>query len=132
MNTRTRTKTPLSLYLRPLLWGVATGVVVATVLLFLCALPVYKASLPAGTVTPLAVTAAALGSFAGGLAAGLSARQSGLLMGAVCGTLLYLILLIAGLARGGGVAPGYAALKWAVMTVCSAAGGVLGVNRRGP
>jgi putative membrane protein (TIGR04086 family) len=130
MNTHTRTKSPLTPYIKPLLWGIATGVVAATVLLLLCALLVYKASLPAGAMTPLAVSAVALGAFAGGLAAGLSGRQSGLLMGAVCGTLLYLILLIAGLARGGGVAPGYAALKWAVMTVCSAAGGVLGVNRR--
>ena len=130
MNTHTRTKSPLTPYIKPLLWGIATGVVAATVLLLLCALLVYRVSLPAGAVTPLAVTSVALGAFAGGLAAGLSGRQSGLLMGAVCGTLLYLILLIAGLARGGGVAPGYAALKWAVMTVCSAAGGVLGVNRR--
>ena len=127
MNTRNRLSLPP--FVKPLLIGLCVGVVTATLLLLLCALLVYKMTLPIGALTPMALVATGLGSLAGGIAVGLSAKQSGLLMGAVCGTLVYLILLIAGLARGG-VAPGYAALKWAVLTVCSAAGGVWGVNRR--
>ena len=42
--------------------------------------------------------------------------------------LLNIILLIIGLAGGGGLSPALTVLKWAVLTVCSAAGGVLGVN----
>lgn len=127
MNAHTRLS--LSPFVKPLLIGLCVGVVTSTLLLLLCALLVYKMALPMGALTPMALAATGLGSLAGGIAVGLCAGQRGLLMGAVCGTLLYLILLIAGLARGG-VAPAYAALKWAVLTVCSAAGGVWSVNRR--
>ena len=130
MNTHTRYTLPP--ILRALLLGVAIGVVVATGLLLLCALLMIRLDLPEGAVAPMALTAAGLGALASGIAAGLYHKQMGLLMGAVCGTLWYLILLVAGLVRVGGIAPGYAALKWAVLTVCSAAGGVWGVNRRHP
>lgn len=116
-------------YIKSLLIGLCVGVVTATLLLLLCALLLYKMDLPLGAATPMALAAIGLGGLAGGVAVGLSARQQGLLWGAVCGTLLYLVLLMAGLTRGG-VAPGYAILKWAVLTVCSAAGSVWGVNRR--
>lgn len=125
----TRTPSPLSPPLKAILIGLAVGAVATTGLLLLFALLLYKLSLPPGILPPLAVTAAGAGALIGGLAAGLSTKERGWLLGAACGTLLYLILLIAGLARGG-IDPAYAALKWAVMTVCSAAGGVVGVNRR--
>lgn len=128
----TRTPSPLSPWLRPILIGLAVGAVTATGLLLLFALLIYKLDLPMGAVTPLAVIAMGLGSLVGGIAVGLSTKEKGLLSGAVCGALLYLILLIAGLARTGDVALGYAAVKGTVMTVASAAGGVLGVNRRHP
>ena len=117
---------------KPVFIGVCVGVVCTTLLLLLSAWLFYKLALPVAAVTPVAVAALCLGGFAGGTAVGLSAGQKGLLLGAVCGTLLYLILLIAGVAYGGGVSSGYAVLKWAVLMVCSAAGGVLGVNRRHP
>lgn len=126
----TRTPSPLSPLLKPILIGMGVGAVAATGFMLLSALLVYKLSLPLGAMPPMAVAAMGLGSFVGGIATGLSTKERGLLMGATCGALLYLILLIAGLARTGHVALGYAAVKWAVMTVCSAAGGVLGVNRR--
>ena len=132
MHTHDHAPARLSSWLRPVLTGVSVGVVAATLFLLLFALLIYKLPIPTAAVTPLAVAAMGLGGFAGGFAAGVSAKQRGLLVGAVCGTLLFFVLLIAGLARGDGVAWGYAAIKWAVLTVCSAAGGVLGVNRRHP
>ena len=132
MHTHNSTPSRLSPWLRPVLMGVCVGVVSTTLLLLLFAFLLFRTSLPASTATPMAVAALGLGGFLGGLAAGLNGRQRGLLLGAVCGTLLYLILLLAGLACGGELASGYALLKWAVLTVCSAAGGVLGVNRRHP
>ena len=114
---------------KSLLIGLCIGVVTATLLLLVGALLIYKMDLPLGVTTPLALVAIGIGGLLGGGAVGLSAKQQGLLLGAVCGTLMYLILLIAGLARGD-IAPGYAAIKWAVLAVCSAAGSVWGVNRR--
>ena len=61
-----------------------------------------------------------------------SHKEKGLLIGGLCGVLLALLLLIGGIADGKGPTWGYAVLEWAVLTVCSAAGGVLGVNRRHP
>ncbi len=127
MSTHTRLSLPP--LVKPLLIGMCVGVVTATLLLLLCALLVFKTTLPSGAITSMALVATGVGGLAGGIATGLSAGQKGLLIGAVCGTLLYLILLIIGLARGG-VAPAYAAIKWAMLTVCSAAGSVWGVNRR--
>lgn len=131
MNTHTRTNRPWPPYITPLTLGVSVGVVTATLLLLLCALLIEKLAVPAGAVTAMALVAVGVGGLAGGFTTGLGIKKNGLLWGALCGTLLYLILLMAGLARGG-VAPGYAAIKWAVLTVCSAAGGVVGVNRRQP
>ena len=128
MNTHTRTQSPLPL--RPILIGLGIGVVSATLMLLVFALLIYKLSLPDGAVTPLALVAIGIGCAAGGFAAGLGNGKNGWLIGGLCGTLLYLILLLAGLFRAGGMAVGYAAVKWAVCTVCSAAGGVWGVNRR--
>ena len=128
MNTHTRTQSPLPL--RPILIGLGIGVVSATLMLLIFALLIYKLSLPDGVVTPLALVAIGIGCAAGGFAAGLGNGKNGWLIGGLCGTLLYLILLLAGLFRAGGMALGYAAVKWAVCTVCSAIGGVLGVNRR--
>ena len=126
----TRTPSPLSPRLKSVLIGLGVGAVAATGFMLLSALLVYQLALPLGTLPPIAVIATGLGCLAGGIAAGLSAKENGLALGAICGVLLYLILLIAGLARTGHVAFGYAAVKCAVMTVCSAVGGVLGVNRR--
>ena len=126
---KSRTTNTLTTLLRPIGVGLCVGVVTATLLLLVCALLIYKMDLPLGATTPLALVAIGIGGLLGGGAVGLSAKQQGLLLGAVCGTLMYLILLIAGLARGD-IAPGYAAIKWAVLAVCSAAGSVWGVNRR--
>lgn len=117
-------------YAKSLLIGLCVGVVGGTLLLLVSALLLYKLNLPLGAVTPMALAALGLGGLGGGIATGLCAGQKGLLLGAACGTLLYLILLVAGAIRGGDPAPAYAALKWAVVTVCSAAGSVWGVNRR--
>lgn len=129
MNTHTRTPFTLHPYVRSLLLGVGIGVVTATLLLLLCAAVIARVAVPGGAIPPMAVAAMGIGSLVGGCAVGRSAKRHGLWLGAVCGTLLYLILLTVGLARGG-VSPAYAAIKWAVLTVCSAAGGVWSVNRR--
>lgn len=132
MSTHHRIPTRLSLWLRPVLIGVCVGVVCTTLLLILCALLLYKLALPTTVVTPMALAALGLGGLAGGLAAGMSGKEKGLLIGGLCGVVLALLLLIGSIADGRGPTWGYAVLEWAVLTVCSAAGGVLGVNRRHP
>ncbi|MBQ4333001.1 MAG: TIGR04086 family membrane protein [Clostridia bacterium] len=130
MNTQSTTRTVLQQWVRPLLVGLCVGVLCCTLLLLLAALAIRSVEIPRAAVTPLATVAAGIGAFAGGLAAALAAGRRGLVMGALCGILLFVIILLAGLARATGIDPGYAAIKLAVLTVAGAIGGVLGVNRK--
>jgi putative membrane protein (TIGR04086 family) len=130
MNTHDRTQSFFGRRIRPLLFGVAVGIVVCTLLLMLMAAVIQRVDIPAGAALPLAVGAAAAGAFLAGLTAALVAGQRGLLMGAVSGLLLYLPMLVAGLARYSAVDGGASLLKLAVLVAAGAVGGVLGVNRR--
>ena len=78
MNTHTRFSLPSSV--RSVLVGVAVGVVIATGLLLLCALLIYRLDLPDGAVTPMALIAIGLGALVGGAVAGLCHKQKGLLI----------------------------------------------------
>lgn len=117
-------------WLLPLLPGVGVGIVGSTLLLLLMAVLITQVDVPQGMLAPLAVSAAGVGAFAGGLTTALCAGRRGLVMGALCGGVLYVILLLAGLLSTGDINPGYAILKLAVLTLCGAIGGILGVNRR--
>ena len=130
MKPHEKTKPLWSVAWRPLGIGLCMGVVCCTLLLLLAALLLNTADIPHGVVMPLAVCAAGCGAFTAGLAAALIAGQRGLVWGAVCGGLLYLILLLVGLVRSGGVDGGYAVIKAALLTLCGAIGGLIAVNRK--
>ena len=115
---------------RPMVLGLCVGVVCCTLWLLLAAALVNTIDVPQEVIAPLAVCAAGLGAFAAGLTAGLVTGRRGLMWGAICGASLYLILLCSGLIRAGGVDGGYALIKWAVLTLCGAVGGLLAVNRK--
>lgn len=116
--------------LRPLGLGLCVGVVCCTLLLLLAAVLLNTADIPHAAVTPLAVVAAGAGAFAAGLTTGLAVDRRRLLWGTVGGALLYLVLLVVGLIRSGGVDGGYALIKWAVLTLCGAIGGLVAASRR--
>lgn len=127
---KSRTTNTLTTLLRPIGLGLCVGVITATVILLGAAAVLWQTDIPRGAVAPMAVAAAAIGALVAGLVAALCAGKRGLLIGALCGTVMALILLIVGLVRFGGVDVGYTALKWAVMTLCGAIGGLIGVNRK--
>ena len=115
--------------LRPLLVGLCVGAVCCTLLLLAAACLLRSVDLPLGVAIPTAVVAAAISAFVGGFATARTAGSHGLLMGSACGVMLFLIILLCGLCRGG-VEGGYAAIKLAALTLAGAIGGVLGVNRK--
>lgn len=117
-------------WLRPVLVGVAVGLIACVGALMLMALVVQSVDVPRAAILPLAIAAAAIGAFLAGLTAAAVARQKGLLLGAVCGLTLWLLILLAGVARYTGVSGGNAVLKLAVLLLCGGIGGVLGVNLR--
>lgn len=116
--------------LRPLALSLCVGVVCCTLCLLLAAMLVNTIDVPQEAIAPLAVCAAGMGAFAAGLTAGLVTGCRGLVWGSVCGAVLYLVLLLSGLIRTGGVDGGYALIKLAVLTLCGAVGGLLAVNRK--
>ncbi len=117
-------------WLRPVLVGVAVGLIVCVGALMLMALIVQSVDVPRAAILPLAIVAAAIGAFLAGLTVAAVAKQKGLLLGAVCGLVLWLLILLAGVARYTGVSGEGAALKLAVLLLCGSVGGVLGVNMR--
>ncbi len=117
-------------WVRPLLIGTAVGIIACTAVMLLMTLVLQHAEIPRRAVMPMAVAAAAVGSFLAGLVAARLARQNGLLLGALCGSVLYLLVLAAGLLHYAGVGIGFAAVKAGMMLVAGALGGILGVNRR--
>lgn len=130
MTSRSAKSPRITRWLLPLFWGMGVGLVCGTLLLMLTAKLVQSVEIAPSVLAPLAVAAVGCGCFVAGLVAALIAKERGLLWGAVCGTLTYLLLLLLGLFRFDSVAGGYALIKWAVLTVCGAGGGLIGVNRK--
>ena len=113
---------------RPVLWGIAAGGVITSLLLLLMALGMTAWDLPQAVIAPLATVAAAVGAFVGGLIAARIARQQGLLVGALCGVLLYALILLTGLTHVADMQATSILIKWAILIACGAVGGILGVN----
>ncbi|MBQ1950124.1 MAG: TIGR04086 family membrane protein [Clostridia bacterium] len=130
MKAHDRNQSLFSLWVRPILLGVAVGVLCCTLLLLLMALVVQTVDVPRGAALPMAIAAAAVGAFAAGLTAALISRRRGLLLGAVSGLVLFLVVLLAGFARYTAVDGGTAIIKLLVLMAAGGLGGVLGVNRR--
>ncbi len=130
MKTHDRSQTFFGCWVRPLLIGTAVGIVTCTLLLVIMAAVIQRVDIPRGMTQPLAISAAAVGSLTAGLTAAMLAGRRGLLLGAVTGLVLFLLVLLAGIARYTAVDGATSLLKLAVLTGAGAVGGVLGVNRR--
>lgn len=130
MRAHDRTPSFFRSWLRPVLVGVAVGLIGCIGLLMLMALIVQSVDVPRAAILPLAIAAAAIGAFLAGLTAAAVAGQKGLLLGAVCGLVLWLLILLAGVARYEGVSGGNALIKFAAFLLSGGIGGVLGVNLR--
>lgn len=120
----------VSRWIRPILIGVVVGAFCCLIILLLCAAIMAAQDIPQMAVTPMAVIAAAAGSFVGGLASAKAAGSRGIVYGAACGAALYLLVMIAGFAVLKDIRGIYALVKLAVMVGCAAVGGIIGVNTR--
>lgn len=117
-------------WIRPVLTGTAAGALACALLLLAFAAVMSVRDVPQGAVTPLALTAAAAGAFAGGFVCARKARARGLAFGALCGLVLYLLTMLAGFAALQDMRGLFALLKLLLMVFCGAAGGVAGINFR--
>ena len=116
--------------LRPVLIGTGVGAICCLVVLLLLATIMATKDVPKAAITPMAVVAAAVGAFIGGIVSARIAKEKGLLFGAACGLVLYLLVMIAGFSVLKDIRGGYAFIKLAVLIVCAAIGGIVGVNAK--
>ncbi len=116
--------------LRPVAFGTAGGILVTLACFLLFALVMQFQDVPHIMVSPLAVTAAIIGSFFAGFWAARVLKEKGLLVGSICGLLLFVIVFLSG-AAAGTLGDGSAMLvKLIAMLPAAALGGMLGVNVR--
>ena len=116
-------------FLRPVVIGAVVGALCCTLVLIIMAAIVASQDIPKAVITPMAIVAGAAGSFFGGFTAARIAKERGLIGGA-CGLLLFILVVIVGFAFLKEIRGAYILVKLAVMLVCSAVGGVIGVNLR--
>lgn len=116
-------------WIRPLLFGLAVGVIVCVGVLMLIAALIQTVDVPRAATLPLAIAAAAIGAFCAGLTAALIGKNRGLILGAVNGAVLFVLILSAGFIRYAGVDGTVALIKFAVLTAAGGIGGFVGVSR---
>ena len=123
-------KTAFTQWIRPITVGSVAGALVCFLLLLLMATVLVAKDIPKTAVTPMAVCAAAAGSFAGGALCAAITRQKGWLYGALCGAGLFLLVTLAGWVLLQQVRAATLLIKAAVLIGCGSIGGMLGVNLR--
>jgi len=125
-----RGESALSKWLRPVLIGATAGVLCCIGVLLLFALLMAVRDIPQPAVTPMAVIAAAVGSFFGGFVSARAAGSRGLVFGAATGALIFLLIVIAGFSFLHDIRGWYALIKLLVVVISSTLGGIYGVNFR--
>lgn len=127
MNKRKRNE-PSNKYLRPLLTGMITGALVIAAIIMLCALFFVIRDMPQTAAMPIALVAAGIGSVIGGVAAARSMREQGMIIGGLTGLALFAITFIVSLFIDGGTFSIFTPMRFIIMTLAGALGGILGVN----
>ncbi len=117
-------------YLKPVLIGTCVGAVGITAVLMLLSMFLSLQDVPQMVIAPMVIAALGIGSLSGGVVCGRLLREKGLWMGACVGLILFVILFVCGWQIGDQTVGVFGAVKLGVALLFSAAGGVLGANRK--
>ncbi len=90
-----------------------------------------KINVPANIVAIMSCIALCVGGYAGGYVGAKNRRNNGLAMGLLCGIFMFCILLIISLFFSGKLMGAGIGTKFALTLICSAVGGIVGVNHKG-
>ena len=115
-------------YIRPLIVGTVTAVVVTAAVILISALFFVIRDMPKTAAMPIALVASGLGSFVGAVAAAKTMREQGIIIGALTGFTMFAITLMVSLFASEGPLTAFTLIKFIVMTLSGALGGILGVN----
>ena len=127
MSTR-KELSPAASILLPLGVGTGVGVLVCVVILLIAAAIMTTGVFPTTAVTAVSLVAAAIGAFVGGFVAAKLSCQRGLLYGAGVGLLMFLLIMVVGIAVSQELRGAMMLLKAALTIGIGALGGVVGVN----
>ncbi len=130
MKTHNQKRTPMGYWARPLAVGMAVGLLISLLLLAVFAAVMASGLLSSRALSPLALSAATLGSLVGGFVSARAARMRGLLYGAGCGLLLFLLTVAVGFIAFPDASAPLLPLKAVLAVAAGALGGVLGVNMK--
>ena len=117
-------------YVKAVLAGVALGEIVTIAVLLLFSLLVSRIDLPLAVSDVLAVIAGGIGALGAGLVVGILLKEHGWLWGIACGGVMLLILFCLNAGFHQPSSPVFFLSKLCLILICSAAGGIWGVNRR--
>lgn len=115
----------------PLIWGGVVSVIMAFVLLSLCALLMTVKDMSESVTSVLSMVVLAVASFAGGFVGTRMAGKGGMKNGCIIGGILVLILVLLNIIINGLHFDSAWLLKAAVGCGCGMVGGIVGVNSTG-
>lgn len=117
--------------LKALTIGTFMGAFTCVILMAILAIIFVKMrNIPQGIIIPLASMCSGIGSFCSGYIATRILKANGLIYGMLSGLLLFLIILISGVALSGENLTLLTLIKFFLMIISGGIGGVLGVNKR--
>ena len=108
--------------------GTGVGMISASVLIFLMAAALTVGDVPAMLISPVTVFFLAFGSFFGGFASAKLCGEKGFVCGALSGILFFIIVWIFGAFLENSGFGTVAIIKFVMMVVAGALGGIIGVN----
>ena len=117
--------------LRSIIIGMLCGIAVITIATILLSFVlVISGAYPSKIIDFITLSFLALGGLTGGYISVRLNKASGLAVGAATGIIIFLIILIVGLIQSTGSVTIYTLFKLLILTLFSALGGVLGVNKQ--
>ena len=125
---RKRKSEPQNKYLKPLIVGVLTAIIVTVGVILISALFFVIRDMPKTAAMPIALVASGLGSFVGAVVAAKTMREQGIIIGGLTGFTVFALSLIISLFASDGPLTAFTVIKFIVMTLSGALGGILGVN----
>lgn len=115
-------------YYRPVIFGVAAGVIATVFMLFLLAFILTLKDLPSSVVSLFSSLSVGFGGLVGGFVSSRKAGRKGLLFGTMTGLFLYILVLCTSLVVSSGGFTVLSLIKLAITVLSAAIGGIIGVN----
>lgn len=115
-------------WIKQIVIGSLAGIAVIIIILMLLALVISFGILPVSSCPAMASIALAIGGFTSGFISAKKHGKNGLVVGALCGTLLFIIFTLIGLAAFKSSPGGATLIRLLIFLTSSSVGGIVGVG----